>query len=373
MNLGFDAKRAFLNPSGLGNYSRTLLKSLFNLYPENNYSLFTKENSNSDFLKFIAGKKNIFICSPQNGLAKMFPSLWRSFEITGDLVKRGLSVYHGLSNELPLNIGNFKGKKIVTVHDLLFLRYPGFYSITDRIIYRHKTESACRNADSVISVSEQTKLDLMEYLSVPEKKIKVIHQGCSESFFREPTSEKMENVKAKYKLPSSYLLSVGTIEERKNLVVLIKALRNVRDIPLFVIGKKTKYILNVLSEIKKLKLEDRVFFTENVDSEDLPFIYRSAEVFVYPSLFEGFGIPVIEALASGTPVITSRGSCFPEAGGPGSVYVNPEDPEELSSVLNKILFSAEIKKKMSVTGYEHSKKFHPELAARRTMQIYLDS
>ena len=371
MNIAFDAKRAFLNPSGLGNYSRTLIRSLVRSYPSNLWALFTPTKGSSDFSTFIGSHKNATIVQPQKLLDKKISSRWRSYGITRLLEKNKIDVYHGLSNELPFNIKNFKGKKIVTIHDLLFLRYPKLYPLFDRKLYDKKSRSACELADIIVAVSEQTKNDIVEFYSIDPKKIKVVYQSCDEAFYKKIPEESTNKIKEKYHLPDKYLLYVGTIEERKNLLSLVQALTIVKNIPLVVIGKKKAYFKKIQRFITANKLGVRVIFPKNISNEDIPAIYKGAQIFIYPSLFEGFGIPIIEALSSGTPVITTRGGCFAEAGGPGSAYIEPTKHEQIASEIQKILSSPELRKSMIEQGFEHSKRFLPEVIASEMMNLYI--
>ena len=238
MNIGFDAKRAFLNQSGLGNYSRTLIKSLSEYFPDNHYSLFTTKKNNSDFSTFLSAQKNISIIQPEKFLDKKITANWRSYTITELLTKRKADVYHGLSNELPFNIKQFNGKKIVTIHDLIFLRYPKLYSLIDRNIYNKKFRSACELADVIIATSEQTKNDIIEFYSVDSEKIKVVYQSCNQAFYNKTDKDAVKKIMSKYNLPENFLLYVGTIEERKNLLTILKALTIIKDVPLVVVGKK---------------------------------------------------------------------------------------------------------------------------------------
>jgi len=370
VNIGFDAKRAFLNKSGLGNYSRTLISSLCKNHQNNKYSLFTPENSKSAFNAFASSQKNIEIITPKKLLDKNLSSRWRSYGITDLLTKNNAEVYHGLSNELPFNISKFKGKKIVTIHDLIFLRYPKLYSYLDRKIYDKKFKAAALLADIVIATSEQTKKDIVEFYAVPENKIKVIYQSCQDNFYKEITASEVSRVKSKLNLPNNYLLHVGTIEERKNLLTNIKALTIIKDIPLVVIGKKKDYFKKIQKIIIENNLGHRIRILEDVPNEFLPALYHGAEIFIYPSLFEGFGIPIIEALTCGTPVITTQGGCFSEVGGKNTIYIEATNHEQLALEINKILSSTNLQKKMSEMGLIHSRNFLPELISSQIMSTY---
>ncbi len=370
MNIAFDAKRAFLNTSGLGNYARTLIKTLQHYYPENNYTLFTTRQSENDFQKFISAQKNMIVQEPQSFIDKKLSSRWRSFGITELLNEQQINVYHGLSNELPFNIKNFKSKKIVTIHDLIFLRYPKLYPFIDSKIYNKKFRHACDTADVIIAISEETKRDIEKYYFIPENKIKVIYQSCDEQYYQVPSIAHAQQVIAKHKLPADFLLYVGTIEERKNLLTLIKSLKQVKDIPLVIVGKKKNYFKTVMEYIQNNNLRNRVQFLEYVSNTDLPVIYSLAKIFIFPSIFEGFGIPIIEALTSKTPVITTQGGCFPEAGGPDSIYINPNDENELAEKINLLLNSESMCKQIAEKGFEYAQKFHPENISKQLISLY---
>ena len=370
MKIAFDAKRAFLNNSGLGNYSRTIIKSLHFLYPNSKQYLFTPKVGDNSFNREVSKYENLEIIQPLSFFNNNFKSYWRSYSITNELIKQNIDVYHGLSNELPINIKHFNGKKIVTIHDLIFLRYPHLYSFIDRLIYRRKFYSASKNADIIIAISEETKKDIIAFFNIPEQKIKVIYQSCDDTFYKTYSDNEIEQVQKKHQLPESYLLYVGTIEERKNLLTIVKALKQIEKIHLVVVGKKTNYFKEVNKFIQQTNLNNRTIFLENVTNEDLPIIYQKASVFIYPSIFEGFGIPIIEALISKTPVITTKSGCFPEAGGPNSIYINPLNEIDLASKINELLSSESLKKEMSEKGFLYAEKFHKAKIAQQLMEIY---
>jgi len=232
-----------------------------------------------------------------------------------------------------------------------------------------KFRKAVEKADVVIAISEQTKRDVIHYLKVPESKVKVVYQGCHQAFKEQQSLEFLNSVKEKFNLPERFILNVGTIEERKNLLNIVKAVHGT-EIPLVVIGKKTKYFKKVEKFLIKNKIQNQVQFLEGVSMVELAAIYKLADIFVYPSFFEGFGIPVIEALFSGTPVITSNSSSLPEAGGKNSVYINPENFEDIKA---KILFlwnnEAE-RKRRADKGFLYAENFRDEIIATELMKIY---
>lgn len=369
MNIAFDAKRAFLNRSGLGNYSRLVIDSMIKFHEENNYFLFTPSINpaiyNPDRLK------NIEIRAPQKFHQKLFHSSWRSFGISSELNKDAITVYHGLSGEIPHNVKNYGIKSVVTIHDLIFLHYPELYNRIDRKIYEKKFRYACNNSDKIIAISEQTKTDIINFFGIAESQITVLYQGCQEIFQQETTEEQKQQVKAKFKLPENYILYVGTVEKRKNLLSVVKAIHQGNiDTTLVAIGKQTKYSGLVSEYIVKHKLKN-IRFLEGVSNDELPTLYQSATVFIYPSLFEGFGIPIIEALYSGVPVITSSGGCFAEAGGPDSCYVDTKKPEAIADAIKKLLSDERLRKKMVEGGLKYVHKFDHQTLANQLNDIYL--
>jgi glycosyltransferase involved in cell wall biosynthesis len=367
MKIGYDAKRAFLNNTGLGNYSRWLVKAMAKYYPDNTYYLYTPQVKPNPRLSFLAQHQNIKTLTPQGKLIKAW---WRSKGIVDDLLRDNINVYHGLSHELPLGITQSGIKSVVTVHDLIFMRYPQQFGRLSRKIYGLKVEKACTVADKIIAISKKTKDDIVELLHINPDKIEVIYQGCDPIFAVQQSDAQKQAVKEKYYLPAKFLLNVGTIEERKNLLLAVKALNNVPDIPLVVVGKQTAYLKQVKRYISVNNLTNRVVFLDKVGFDDLPAIYQMASVFIYPSRYEGFGIPVLEALYSGTPVIAATGSCLEEAGGVYSLYVNPDNEQELAEKINRILGNETLQQQMITEGLKYTAKFADEKLAGQMMKLY---
>jgi len=368
MRIGYDAKRAFLNRTGLGNYSRWLIRSMASYYPENSYYLYTPKVDTGNKIDFPGELKNAIIVLPKR---KAFTSLWRSFGIVNNLERDYIELYHGLSHELPTGITKKGIKSVVTIHDLIFMRFPEYFGFISRTIYGVKVKYACRTADKIIAISERTKSDLVELLNVPADKITVIYQGCDDSFKSVASDSQKRSILEKYNLPSEFILSVGTIEKRKNLLQVIQAMPGLNGrIKLVVIGRETDYAGQVKQAAADLNLKDEVIFLKGVPFADLPVIYQLAKVFVYPSRYEGFGIPVLEALCSGTPVIAATGSCLEEAGGPDSLYVDPDDANGLAAKLNLALGDEQLRQKMIDRGKEYSANFEDKKLMNQVMSVY---
>lgn len=359
MKIAFDAKRFFHNTSGLGNYSRDLVRILAKYFPENEYILLNKNKSErgSDILE----NSNVHFVETSKG------KMSRQFKMGKDAQKQNADIFHGLSGELPLKWDKNSIKKIVTIHDLIFERYPQYYSFFDRKIHFWKFRKAANSADKIIAISEQTKRDIIQFLKVPESKIEVIYQGCHKAFKEQQSEEFIQKTKEKYSLPERFILNVGTIEERKNLLNVVKALKDT-NIPLVVVGKKTKYFRKIEQFVQQHKIS--VQFLEGVSMDELAAIYKLADIFVYPSFFEGFGIPVIEALFSKTVVITSNTSCLPEAGGPDSVYVDPKNHLDIQSKIKFLWENESERKRRADKGFEFVQKFNDEPIANNLMNLY---
>ncbi|GHT38796.1 glycosyl transferase family 1 [Bacteroidia bacterium] len=369
VKIGFDAKRAVQNNTGLGNYSRYIIEILSEYYPDNQYILFAPKKKENKRLETILSRKNIRFVFPR-GISRIFSSLWRVWGINRTIKANHLTVFHGLSNELPIGIRKTGVKSIVTVHDLIFMRYPSYYKWIDRMIYRFKFKYACRNADKIIAVSECTKRDIISFFNIPAEKIAVVYQGCHPNFQVEVSAGKKQSIAGKYRLPPLFLLYVGSIEARKNLLLAVKALQWLPDnIHLVAVGKSTPYQSEVEKQAKELNLESRLHLLNHVAFEDLPALYQSAAIFIYPSFFEGFGIPVIEALTSGTPVIAATGSCLEEAGGADSVYIDPNDDAGLAERIKEILNDKELSDKMITSGKEYVKRFSGKMIADQLMHF----
>ncbi|MGL5771665.1 MAG: glycosyltransferase family 4 protein [Bacteroidales bacterium] len=372
MRIAFDAKRATHNGTGLGNYSRFVLNTLSTYNSDNEYLLFTPSEGKPSLRSKINNGLNIQYRFPK-GFWKGFgvKSIWRSYGIVSDINLENMDIYHGLSNEIPFGLQKSGVKSVVTIHDLIFLRYPEFYKPIDRLIYKFKFKRACQKADRVIAVSEMTKRDIVNFFNIDPKKIDVIYQGCDNSFKVAAAEELKKQVKQKYKLPDNYILYVGTIESRKNLLLALKALKESSNkIPLVAVGRPTPYMNEVKQFIKENGLEDLVTFLHGVPFGDLPAIYQQATIFVYPSFFEGFGIPIIEALYSGIPVIAATGSCLEEAGGPDSIYVNPNSVEQMRDAMSYLINNPDQRNKMIASGKQYAKLFDEENIAIELQKLY---
>ncbi|ACU63377.1 glycosyltransferase family 4 protein [Chitinophaga pinensis] len=373
MNIAFDAKRAYQNNTGLGNYSRTLISSLATYFPQHSYYLYAPKLTT---LYQTAAFSNMESVLPEKRLHRWFRSAWRSKYVVGELAAKSIDIYHGLSHEIPFGIHTSGVKSVVTMHDLIFERYPGQYNPIDVQTYRRKAKYACQYADKIIAISEQTKQDIIHYYKIPAEKIEVVYQSCDESFAVTHDESQIRQMKAQYGLPESYFLYVGSIIERKNLMGIIHAMLQLKgdvDLPLVVLGGGSSYKKKVKAFVERHGIADRIIWLNEkarLADADLPLLYQGAEALIYPSIFEGFGIPILEALWSRTPVITSAGSCFGETGGDAALYVNPLQPPTIADAMRKILREPSFAATMRTKGWAHAQLFSREKCAAGVMKVY---
>jgi len=372
MKIGFDGKRIFHNFRGLGNYSRNLVEGIMDFSPENEVIIFTPPFKDERAKSWAKNHPDAKIITPQFKFFKKYPSIWRSLFLSKEIQKMDLDIYHGLSHELPFFVDQLKCKKVVTIHDLIFKRYPEFFSPIDRNIYSIKYSYSCKNADLIIAICEQTKKDLVELMGIPSRKIEVAFQSCNPIFNNQLTNEQRSSIRNKYKLPENYILFVGALEPNKNALNLVKAFDDLKskDLFLVLVGKGKSYKEQILKEIALRGIKEKVIFYDYIPTEDLPGVYQLAKLFVFPSFFEGFGIPIIEALFSRTPVITTKGHCFPESGGPLTLYVDTSKPAEISIAINRILENPDLAKEMVERGFEYVQKFRLESTTQRLLDVY---
>jgi glycosyltransferase involved in cell wall biosynthesis len=268
---------------------------------------------------------------------------------------------------------NFKQKYIVTIHDLIQILFPNENQKIVYICQKMMFPKIVQSIDKIISDSHHTKQDIIKHFKIPEDKIKVIHLAASENY--RPLNEKeIINIKQKYNLNYPFILYVGTLEPRKNIPTLLKALYKLKKQgikhKLVITGKKGWKYKSIFETIDKLNLQKDVIFTGYVPDEDLPALYNAADLFVYPSLYEGFGLPPLEAMQCGTPVITSNTSSLPEVVGDAGIMVNPYDVDELANKMYEVLTNDGLREELSKKGLERAKLFSWKKCAEEHLKVY---
>ncbi len=368
MIVGFDAKRIVRNATGLGSYGRTLVNDLIRRNDPGMQYLLYAPDKGRDVLSNqinIGDTAQFRYPSFNSSILPFFNSpLWRSYGIVNDLLRDGVQLYHGLSGELPIGIRKKGIRTVVTIHDLIFLRHPEYYHWIDTKLYAWKFRKTLQEADRIIAISERTKQDIMELGNVSEERIRLIYQSCAPRFSSTFSEAEKQQVRSYYDLPERFVLNVGTIERRKNLLLAAKALELLpSDIHLVAVGRQTKYA-------QELPQNNRIHLLSGVPDTDLAIIYSLAEAFVYPSRYEGFGIPIIEAIAAGLPVIACTGSCLEEAGGPDCLYVDPDDVEGMAAAILSSLSDADGRTARIQACQQYIRRFRGTDVASQVLDVY---
>ena len=369
--IGFDAKRIVRNGTGLGSYGRTLVNDLAQRQ-DLELRLYAPDKGRDDLRSQIIERPNVSFCYPHFSSFFHLPSSWwRVKDVVSDLQRDGVQLYHGLSGELPIGIRKSGIRSVVTIHDLIFLRHPEFYHWLDTKIYAWKFRQTLKEADHIIAISECTKRDIQYYGDVDDSKISIVYQSFAPRFSAIVTDEQRSQVRTTYQLPERYILNVGSIEARKNILQAVQALPLLPDdIALVIVGRHTSYTDQVLQYIHEHHLEQRVRVLHGVPDEHLPVLYALAEAFVYPSVYEGFGIPIIEAISCGLPVVACTGSCLEEAGGPDSAYVQPGDVEGMAEAIRHSLIGEEGRELRIENSKKYIRRFSGCDVASQVADIY---
>jgi glycosyltransferase involved in cell wall biosynthesis len=353
IKIGFDAKRYFYNQTGLGNYARLLIKGVVADNANFESLLFTPKKPSDSFLP------KAKIITPYGLINRLFPSLWRSKYMVKDLSKYGLHIFHGTSNELPFNIHQIPHlKTVVTIHDVINLIYPENYKKIDRWVYRQKLEYAVKYADAIVVVSESTKKDLLKFFEVDEKKIHVI--GLSKAPYTEISDPSL--------VPDvPYMLCVSSLGKRKNIPNLIKAHSQLDNPPKLIIagGKGDDEAQVILAKNENKNCEILL----NPTDAHLQSLYKNCLFTVYPSVYEGFGIPILEAFQHGKVVATSNISSMPEVGGNAAEYFNPLDLDSITNALSFLLIP-ENRKKLAVYIPNQLAQFESQHLLQAYKEVY---
>lgn len=363
MKIGYEAKRIFHNRSGLGNYGRNLLTGLARYYPENQYWLYNPYPANIPFAVGPMVREQ----RPKYAL-KIYGQWWRQYALAKRAAADRVDLFHGLSQELPHHLDRYQIPSVVTVHDLIFERFPQLYRPIDRKIYRQKLGRACQMASRIVAVSQQTSNDLTDVLDIAPQQILVVPQSCDPVFWQDLRQE-IPLLRKRHNLPERFLLFVGTLEPRKQPVELAKRCLAER-IPLVLVGKAGSYWRDFW---EKLSLKEQQWIRPlRVESvRDLAALYQASAGFVYPSLFEGFGIPLLEAQASKVPLITFDNSALKEVAGPGTWLVKNEDWPGLSQALRALWGNLEEAQQRAIENHRFARQsFTAESLSAQWNEIY---
>jgi glycosyltransferase involved in cell wall biosynthesis len=297
--------------------------------------------------------------------------LWEQFLLPVRLTRLGIELLHSLAFVQPVAMS---GTSVVTVYDLSFVLFPQGLPPWRRLYLKWGTARSARSADRVIAISDSTKQDLVELLNVLEAKVDVVPCGVDDDFKPLERPELLEQLRTRRGLPQHMLLFVGTLEPRKNLITLLRSYNLLRDriqAPSLVIAGPSGWgHEDVFTAVRDLGLEDSVMFPGYVPRDELPLWYNAADLFVYPSLYEGFGLPALEAMSCGTPVVASNVSSLPEVVGDAGILVEPTDPEALADALHKVLIDRPLREDLRSKGLQRAETFTWSRAAAETVAVY---
>lgn len=368
--IGFDAKRIVCNGTGLGNYGRNLVNALTSTDGCPSLVLYAPDEGRVDLRSQLNPSPHIRFAYSGHSL-RILQDWWRHTGIIADMQRDGIGLYHGLTGELPNGIRKTGIRTLLTIHDLIFMRHPEYYNRIDVQIYKHKFYRSIREADRIVAISECTKNDIIHYSDFPADRIDVVYQGCGNAFSVIEKPHRIEAIRQKYGLPERYILSVGSIEERKNIMLAVRALELLPEkAGLVVVGRRTPYTDKVMAFARQHNLSHRIVILHGIPNSDLPAIYQGAEVFVYPSRYEGFGIPIIEAIQSRLPVVAAAGSCLEEAGGPDCLYVHPDDAEAMARAIGTFLSDKTLCKQSVERCTDYIRRFENQDIARAMLDEY---
>ncbi|MBU2025226.1 glycosyltransferase family 4 protein [Patescibacteria group bacterium] len=353
-------------------YIKNVLDHLGHLSPADNFFIYSKGRLNPA-LKFKKYSNYTIRCSSA-------PFFWTQLKFPFELKKDKPDVLWMPLQTVPYLIPSDL-KVVVTIHDLAFKIFPHHFPAKDCFLLNLFTKKAIKQAAKIIAVSKNTKQDIIKYYQAPASKIQVIYHGFNRKIFNPKTAQNpaaIKKIKNKFKIKKDYLLYVGAIQPRKNLSVLLKAFETVkenqsgRELSLVLAGPRAWLNQIVFKQIQSCRFASDIIFTGPFKTRELPGLLGAARAFVFPSLYEGFGIPVLEAMASGTPVISSDNSSLPEVGGGAPQYFNAQNSSELAAIIKNVLDSPGLQKSMRQKGLEQARKFSWEKCAKLTSQILTD-
>lgn len=372
MIIGFDASRAFsINRTGTENYAFYLLKALAEIDQRNKYLIFTRGKvANMDW-------PSNFYFIPIN-----LSRFWTQAGLAYKTWVERMDILFVPAHTLPV-FGKIGLSKVVTIHDLGYEYLPQYHQFPQKYYLNWSTAHAVKTADRIIAVSENTKSDLIKKLNVDKKKIKVIYEGVDIAKYRiKYGKEDRDNVFKKYSINGNYILSVGTIQPRKNYERLIESFGEImfsdqltisdqeKKLQLIIVGKKGWDWKKIIEKPFHLGIENRVKFLDYLEEKELVILYQNARCLIFPSLYEGFGLPILEAMASGCPVLASKVSSLPEVAGEAALYFDPYNIYSIKDCLIRFFGNNSLSKALIVKGKIKANSFSWKNTARETLQLW---
>jgi glycosyltransferase involved in cell wall biosynthesis len=373
MRIGIDGKVISSRAGGIGTSAFNLVRSCLHTaaghYPQMEFVIFTGPHTCAEGIQ---GTN----CTVDGRFRGIESSLLRHlFFIPRGLRAQRIDIFHGFDH-IGVPLFAKVGRYVATVHDMIPLLWPQWVTRKHRLVVTAAYYRLRQQADQVIAPSEATKADIVRHLQINPQRIAVIPWGCDDRFQPGGDPEHFAAVQQRYHLPAQYLLFVGTLEPRKNLTTLLHAYAMLRaerrggDLKLVVVGRTGWLYADIFDTVNTLALDEDVIFTGFVDDEDLPSLYRGAQLLVFPSLYEGFGLPILEAMASGVPVISSNLASMPEVAGNAAILVDPHDPKAIAEGIARVLAEERLREALIQKGLARARCFTWESVAQKTLELY---
>ena len=371
--IGINTRYLQRKQSGIERYIEELIVHLGVIDKENKYILFFNKHAQIPKLPLPDNFRILTSRLPTKNL--WIRILWEHIFLWYEIKKNKIDVFHGPAFFVPL-LKPKNCKYVITVHDITFVKFPETFTLGTRLYYKLLFPHSLKLADVIITDSESTKNDLIKEYNLYKKNTKVVYLGISPNFLTKLKKEKLDEVKIKYNLPNKYFLFTGVLSPRKNVEKIIEVFSRLKQkeeykgYKLIIVGRRGWLFENIFNKVKQLNLEEEVEFIDYVPEKDLPAIYNLADLFLFPSLYEGFGFPILEAMAQDTPVITSNISSMPEVAGNAAILVDPKNTEEIESAIEKLRKIPNLRESLIKKGSLQVKKFKWQKTAEKTKQIY---
>ncbi len=366
--IGVDAVRALRNGTGLGNYARGILTGLHAAAPELDLHLYSPRPARSE-LPPVPGQVHL---PPAAWDAPMLRALWRTARLGRTAARDGIQLYHGLTQEIPRDLPATGIPAVVSVADLLYHTHPHLFPAIDRASYRWRYRWSARTAQAVVAISTWTADELHRAFAVPRERITVIPPARDPRFAQPIPAAELAAVRQRLGLPPRYLIAVGTLEARKRQDLLIEGVRRLDPAtpPLLLVGRDGGLAATLRNRIERDHLAERVRLLDTVTAADLPAVLQGADLACYISSAEGFGMPIIEAMSAGVPVIAATGPHLRDAGGQAARYVDPTDPEALAEAITTLHTDPDLADRHRAAGRAHADTFDPLPLAKRLLAVY---
>jgi glycosyltransferase involved in cell wall biosynthesis len=370
MRIGFDARLVYYQQAGIGQYILQLVQGVARL---TNPSRQGEKGSTHELWVFRSHKAPPLELPAWVHQAKLWTPSHHRYESTAlvaELTTKRLALLHS-PDFIPPFGGRFRS--VITIHDLNFIHFPQFLT-PESARYYGQIHRAVARADHLLTDSNWTREDVITSLEVPPERVTTVHLAAAQVYRPITDQQEVRRAVMRYGLPSDFIIFVGTLEPRKNVPTLLRALRRLHDrgydVHLAIVGRKGWLYEEVFSTLTELKLAEQVHFLENVSNKDLARLYNAARCLTLPSYYEGFGLPPLEAMACGTPVVVSNRSSLPEVVGDAGLLIDPDSPEDLSKALAQILDDSQLRASLRQRGLVRASEFSWARAARQTMAVY---